>query len=170
MRLCIKGITTQECMGVQGKGSYEKHVQGRVPRFLSPVQAGWERGSLSWGTVGNRKLEMKMRHLAGKVQSINHPLQTHTHTHTHTYTHAYTHTPPTNSRVFSNTTVQNTHFLGPFMDFLLSFLDMNDSFFFLLPLETIYYFIYLWCCIYNMQKHKENYPRCFVTEWLFLCL
>ena len=82
MRLCIKGITTQECMGAKGKGSCEKHVQGRVPRFLSPVHAGWERVSLSWGTVGNRKLEMKMRHLAGKVQRINHPLQTHTHTHT----------------------------------------------------------------------------------------
>ena len=35
-----------------------------------------------------------MRHLAGKVQSINHPLQTHTHTHTRIHTHTHTHTHP----------------------------------------------------------------------------
>ena len=41
------------------------------------------------------------------------------------------------SRVFSHTTVQNIQFMGPLMDFLLSSLDLNGCFLFLLPLEMV---------------------------------
>ena len=71
------------------------------------------------------------------------------------------------SRVFSSTTVQSTLFMGPLGDFLLSSSGMNDCpLFFLLPLETTSFFL---AVILHLQyANTQNYPRFFVTKWLFL--
>ena len=69
------------------------------------------------------------------------------------------------SRVFSNITVQNTHFMGPFMDFLLIFLDLNDcSFFSFTSRDNLLFFLAVMLHL-QYAKTQIKLPKVF-CHWM----